>query len=73
MTIRASALRSGVFRFNTWALLCVPAAALLMAASTGEWLTAVPAADHATADPVAGHADAIAAGSALYQDNCAKC
>jgi mono/diheme cytochrome c family protein len=56
-----------------WALLFVPAAALLMAASTGGWLTAVPAANHATANPVAGHPDAIAAGSALYQDNCAKC
>jgi mono/diheme cytochrome c family protein len=56
-----------------WALLFVPAAALLIAASTGEWLTAVPAAGHATVNPVAGHPDAIAAGSALYQDNCAKC
>jgi mono/diheme cytochrome c family protein len=56
-----------------WALLCIPAAGLLMAASTGEWLATVPAADHATANPVAGHPDTIAAGSALYQDNCAKC
>jgi mono/diheme cytochrome c family protein len=44
-----------------------------MAASNGEWLSHVPAADHAMANPVAGHPDAIAAGSALYQDNCAKC
>jgi mono/diheme cytochrome c family protein len=44
-----------------------------MAASNGEWLTKVPAPDHAIANPIAGHPDAITAGSALYQDNCAKC
>jgi len=56
-----------------WALLCVPAAGLLMAAANSAWLAEVPAADHAMADPVAGQPDAIAAGSTLYQDNCAKC
>jgi mono/diheme cytochrome c family protein len=44
-----------------------------MAAAAGEWLTKVPASDHAIANPVAGHPAAIAAGSALYQDNCANC
>jgi mono/diheme cytochrome c family protein len=44
-----------------------------MAAADGAWLRNVPAADHAVMNPMAVHADAIAAGSALYQDNCAKC
>jgi mono/diheme cytochrome c family protein len=56
-----------------WALFCVPAVGLLMAAANGAWLTRVPAADHAMANPLVGHPDAIAAGSALYRDNCAKC
>jgi mono/diheme cytochrome c family protein len=51
----------------------MPAVGLLMAAGNGAWLSKVPAADHAMVDPVASHANAIAAGSALYQDNCAKC
>jgi mono/diheme cytochrome c family protein len=55
------------------ALLCVPAAGLLMAAANGAWLAEVPSADRAVVNPVAGHPDAIAAGSALYQDNCVKC
>ena len=55
-----------------WALLCVPAT-LLVAASGGAWLKRVPAADHAMTNPIAGHPEAIQAGSALYQDNCAKC
>jgi mono/diheme cytochrome c family protein len=55
------------------ALLWLPAAALLMAAAGGAWLQTVPPADRAMANPVAGHPDAIGAGSALYQDNCAKC
>jgi mono/diheme cytochrome c family protein len=56
-----------------WALVCAAAAVLLMAAANGAWLPTVPTADHALANPVAGHSDAIAAGSALYQGNCAKC
>ena len=49
------------------------AALLLMTAASGAWLTSVPAADHAFTNPVAGHPDAIAAGSVVYQENCAKC
>jgi mono/diheme cytochrome c family protein len=56
-----------------WALACLPAVALLMAAANGAWLVKVPAADHARVNPVTGQPDAIAAGSALYQGNCAKC
>lgn len=76
MTIRARALGFTAIRSSAplfWALLYIPAAALLVAAASGEWLSRVPAADHGMANPVAGHPDAIAAGSALFQDNCAKC
>jgi mono/diheme cytochrome c family protein len=55
-----------------WALLFIPAT-LLLAASSGAWLKWVPAADHAMRNPVAGDPEAIRAGSALYQDNCANC
>jgi mono/diheme cytochrome c family protein len=66
-------LQRVAMRKRIWAVLCVPAVGLLMAAANGAWLTKVPAADHATANAVAGHPDAIAPGSTLYQDNCAKC
>jgi mono/diheme cytochrome c family protein len=60
-------------KFRSWSLLCATAAVLLLAASNGAWLKRVPAADHARVNPVAGHSDAIAAGSTLYQNSCAKC
>jgi mono/diheme cytochrome c family protein len=47
--------------------------ALLMAAANGAWLAKVPAADHARINAAASHADAIAAGSTVYQEHCAKC
>ena len=60
-------------KHRIWALLCALAAALLLAAASGAWLKSVPTADHARLNPFAGHPDAIAAGSNLYQDKCAKC
>jgi mono/diheme cytochrome c family protein len=60
-------------KYRSGALLCIPAAALLLAAANGAWLKSVPAADHARVNPLAGHPETVAAGSTLYQDNCAKC
>ena len=56
-----------------WGLVCVPAAALLMAAADGAWLQRVPAAIHAMVNPMAAQPQAIAAGLTLYQNNCAQC
>lgn len=60
-----------------WALVCEPMAVaamvLLMAAANGAWLKKVPASDRARVNPVAAQPDAIAAGSNLYQNNCAQC
>lgn len=56
-----------------WALVCIPLAALLMAAANGAWLKKVPVADHAKVNPVAGQPAAITAGGNLYQNNCAQC
>ena len=58
---------------GVWALVSVPAMALLMAAANGAWLKKVPASDRAIVNPVATHPDAIAAGSNLYRNNCAQC
>lgn len=64
-------------RKRMWALVCVPmtvsAMVLLMAAANGAWLNKVSAPDHAMVNPLAARPDAIAAGSNLYQDNCAQC
>jgi mono/diheme cytochrome c family protein len=60
-----------------WALVYVPltvaAIIVLMAAANGAWLKKVPASIHAQVNPVAAQPDAIAAGSNLYQNNCAQC
>lgn len=56
-----------------WAVVCIPAVALLMAAANGAWLKKVPDADRARVNPLAGHVDAIAAGGNLYQNSCAQC
>jgi mono/diheme cytochrome c family protein len=62
---------------RVWALVYAPltiaALVLLMAAANGAWLKKVPASDRATVNPVAAHPDAVAAGSNLYQNNCAQC
>jgi mono/diheme cytochrome c family protein len=62
---------------RVWALVCAPmivsAMVLLMAAANGAWLKKVPASDRAMVNPVAAQPDAIAAGSNLFQNNCAQC
>lgn len=62
---------------RVWALVCGPitvaAMVLLMAAANGAWLKKVPASDRARVNPVAGQPEAIAAGSHLFQNNCAQC
>jgi mono/diheme cytochrome c family protein len=39
----------------------------------GKWLHRVPDEDHARRNPLAGQAEAVAAGSRLFAENCAKC
>ena len=56
-----------------WAPMTVSAMVLLMAAANGAWLKKVPASDRARVNPVAAQPDAIAAGSHLFQNNCAQC
>jgi len=52
-------------------LVFVPA--LLWAQGDGKWLRRVPDEDHARRDPFVGQGAAIAAGRALFSENCAKC
>src|SRR5262249_40853057 len=42
-------------------------------AADGGWLKHVPDADRARANPYVGQADAIAGGSRVFEDHCAKC
>ena len=49
------------------------AALLCLAAADGSWLKHVPDADRQRANPYTGQADAIAGGSKLFADHCAKC
>ena len=60
-----------------WVLAYVPltisAIVLLMAAANGAWLKKVPTSDRAMVNPLAAQPEAIAAGSNLYQNNCAQC
>jgi mono/diheme cytochrome c family protein len=44
-----------------------------MALADGSWLKKVPADYHSRKNPFTGQADAIAGGSKLFQDHCAKC
>jgi mono/diheme cytochrome c family protein len=44
-----------------------------MGAADGSWLTNVPEAERTRQNPYGGHADAIAAGSKVFEDHCAKC
>jgi mono/diheme cytochrome c family protein len=44
-----------------------------MALADGSWLKKVPADYHSRTNPYAGQPDAIAGGSKLFQDHCAKC
>jgi mono/diheme cytochrome c family protein len=47
--------------------------ALVCAAADTGWLKHVSDADRARTNPYANNADAIAGGSRLFQDHCAKC
>ncbi len=47
--------------------------ALICFAGEGSWLKHVPEADRARVNPVAGQPDAIAGGSRVFEDHCAKC
>ncbi len=46
---------------------------LLVAASTGDWLSRVPEKDRQRANPMAAEPDAPLAGSKLFQQHCASC
>jgi mono/diheme cytochrome c family protein len=48
-------------------------AAVAYASADGSWLKRVPDGDRARANPYAGQKDAIAAGSRVFEDHCAKC
>jgi mono/diheme cytochrome c family protein len=48
-------------------------AALFSAAVDNSWIEKVPEADRNRTNPFAGQADAVAAGSKLFADHCAKC
>lgn len=47
--------------------------ALCFAKADGAWLKRVPQADRTRMNPFAGNAEAAAAGSHLFANNCAKC
>ena len=49
------------------------ASMVCLAAADGSWLKKVPQADRERVNPYAGNADAVAAGSHLYSNNCARC
>jgi ubiquinol-cytochrome c reductase cytochrome c subunit len=57
----------------TQGLAIVGAVIFGIAAADGSWLTNVPEAERARQNPYGGHADAIAAGSKVFEDHCAKC
>jgi mono/diheme cytochrome c family protein len=42
-------------------------------AADNSWMKKVPEGDRSRTNPFAGHPDAIAAGSRLFSDHCAKC
>jgi len=44
-----------------------------IAAADGSWLKNVPEGERTRLNPYRGHGDAIAAGSRVFEDHCAKC
>jgi len=48
-------------------------AAATLCAAEGPWINHISVAERDKANPYAGRADAIAAGSRLFADHCAKC
>ncbi|MGH9733475.1 MAG: c-type cytochrome [Candidatus Acidiferrales bacterium] len=68
--------RGGKFRNDLPSVVRVGAvifAVLLCLAADGSRLKHVPEADRKRVDPLAGQPDAVAAGSILFADHCAKC
>jgi mono/diheme cytochrome c family protein len=49
------------------------AAVVLMAAADGSWMSKVSESDRQRVNPYAGNAEAVAGGSRLFADHCAKC
>ena len=62
-------------KFRLPAIICVIALPFLLAAASGDgaWKSKVPDKDRARQNPFANDANAIAAGSKLFRQNCAKC
>jgi mono/diheme cytochrome c family protein len=60
-------------RNSEYGLATVFLALILCVAADGSWLRHVPQADRRRENPYAGQADAIAAGSKMFADHCAKC
>jgi mono/diheme cytochrome c family protein len=54
-------------------LLAASALVLCLAAADGSWLKHVPDSYRRRQNPYAGRADAVAGGSRLFADHCAKC
>ncbi len=65
---RAIATRGGFLRTGAGIL-----AIVACIAADGSWLTRVPDADRGKANPYAGQANAMAAGSKIFSDRCARC
>jgi mono/diheme cytochrome c family protein len=63
MSVRAAGLVAGM-------MLC---AVLFSSAVDNSWIEKVPEADRNRTNPFAGQAEAVAAGSRLFTDHCAKC
>jgi mono/diheme cytochrome c family protein len=56
-----------------WGLVAFLALAACVAAANGEWLTHVPDSYRQKKNPFAGRPEAIAGGSRVFADHCAKC
>jgi mono/diheme cytochrome c family protein len=54
-------------------LLLAAVASAALAAADGSWLKKVSASDRGRSNPYAGKADAVAAGSILFHNNCSHC
>ena len=60
-------------RNSNYGIPAVFLALILCVAADGSWLRHVPDADRQRENPYAGQTDAIAAGSKMFADHCAKC
>jgi mono/diheme cytochrome c family protein len=68
-------MRTKIDSQSKWVKAALVGCALVscMALADGSWLKKVPADYHSRTNPYAGQPDAIAGGSKLFQDHCAKC